>query len=99
MNFPLGNPQSLALDDAVKSALASALGANTEHINAVSLCGITKKLVVEFEEVDQVLALNPSPSKLMEVSFPESVRGVICTSGNTTGHSIRRTRLCFRYFA
>ena len=101
MNFPLGNPQPVQFDSQVTAALATALGTPSEEaIRAVAFCSTTKKLLVEFNQVDQVLELSPSPSKLMEVPFPENVRGVICTSGNTTDHSQYHNQdFVSRYFA
>jgi len=93
LDFPMGNPQSIELDNEILNEIKSKLNI-TQDILAIQLCKRTKKLLIHLSSIDE----NIKPQEnLTEIKFDQSIhpfiRGIILTSKSTT------TDFISRYFA
>lgn len=84
MDFPLGNPTGAVLSDESVGALVEALGlppSASSDIIEVQHCPKTRKLLVVFSKVADVLLVKPSPSSYLThlpVIFPHCLNLVVC---------------------
>jgi len=103
MDFPSGSPVAAQLSAETRSRLAQALGAGEHTFKAIFHCAVTRKLLVEVDSVDTVLALKPNTAAMTSIDFgAPDVKGVIVTAAGSTGGSDARwsTFDCVsRYFA
>ena len=93
LDFPIGNPQPIELDNQILNQIKSKLNI-TQEILSVQLCKRTKKLLIHLSSIDD----NIKPQQtLTEINFDQSIhpfiRGIILTSASTA------TDFVSRYFA
>lgn len=97
LDFPMGNPQPIELDNQILNEIKSKLNI-TQDILAIQLCKQTKKLLIHLSSIDE----NIKPQQtLTEINFDPSIRsfirGIILTSQSTT--TMARIDFISRYFA
>ncbi|CAF1361822.1 unnamed protein product [Adineta steineri] len=96
LDFPMGDPQSIDLDNQILNEIKSKLNI-TQDIITIQLCKRTKKLLIHLSSIDD----NIKPQQnLTEIKFDQSIqpfiRGIILTSKSTIPTT---TDFISRYFA
>lgn len=95
LDFPIGNPQSIELDNHILNEIKFKLNI-TQDILAIQLCKKTKKLLIHLSSIDD--NIKPQQS-LTEINFDPSIhsfiRGIILTSQST----VSNIDFISRYFA
>jgi len=82
MDFPQGEPESIAVEPNLCRDLGDAFGVSGSHIIDVAYCRLTKKLNVIFDNVHDIENAKLNAKKLMNIQYPCDVRGVTITTAN-----------------
>ncbi|CAF1554473.1 unnamed protein product [Rotaria magnacalcarata] len=84
LDFPMGDPQTIELDNKLLEEIKSKLNI-TQNIHDIQLCKRTKKLLIQLSSIDDTIK---PQQNLTEIKFPETIhsfiRGIILTSNSTT---------------
>lgn len=99
MQFPLGNPSDVTLDDVVLNEMSNSFNISKDSIRHTSFCPKTNKLIVELDDPKDVFSASiPSSSSLMDIKWPCNVRGISLTSEVKDG-SLNGCDFMSRYFS
>ena len=94
MDFPMGDPQPIQLDDRILKEIKSKLNL-TQDILDLQLCKRTKKLLLQVTSIDETIKPQQSLTDIIfESSVHPFVRGIILTSKSTSTFDFTS-----RYFA
>jgi len=80
MNFPQGEPVDVQLDHKIREDVATSFGIPSDCIKHTVFCAKTRKLVLQVDKIDHIIALKLNEKLLMSINFPYEVRGVAITT-------------------